>query len=504
MIYTKEVFAKYTDPETFARIKEMDTVAEMWQHCIENYGEKTAIVDDGKSYTFAEVEEDTAFLRGALVEKGVKQGDVVGVFSVNSYDFVKAYLAAVTLGAMAVIIPAHLPEQAIFGLAMNFKMKALITCPSLDEKTAFAKEHGAQAAFLLTTDKGAEKAPICTSVKKEHPAVVMFTGGTTGKSKGALLSNGAVMQGTVNGCYGIKEIFDQRYLLILPLSHVFGLIRNLMSSLYTGSALFICRNNKDMFRDIAMFRPTVLVMVPALAEMALTLSKKFKKNMLGEDLKTIIAGAAMVPPYLVNEYHKMGIDLFPGYGLTESANLVSGNPESLKKPESVGIPFPNQELKVVDGELWIKGANMMMGYVGEAENAYEDGWFKTGDLVRFDEDGFLYITGRIKEIIVLPNGENISPAEVEAYFNELTCVQDSQVFEDVNAAGQHILALEVVPRMTELQGIEDVGKYVIGELEKVNASLPSFMQVSKMAIRTEDFERTPSMKIKRYKFGEKK
>ena len=151
-----------------------------------------------------------------------------------------------------------------------------------------------------------------------------------------------------------------------------------MTSLYTGSTLFICKNNKDMFRDTAVFKPTIMVMVPALAEMALTLSKQFGKNMLGDDMKTIIAGAAAVPPYLVQEYDKLGIKLLPGYGLTESANLVSGNPESLKFPDSVGYPFPNQELKIVDGELWLKGKNMMDGYIGEDEaDVYEDGWFKT-------------------------------------------------------------------------------------------------------------------------------
>ena len=111
-----------------------------------------------------------------------------------------------------------------------------------------------------------------------------------------------------------------------------------------------------MFRDIAMFRPTIMVVVPALAEMALNLSKKFGKNMLGDSLKTIICGAAAVPPYLIREYKNVfDIDILPGYGLTESANLVSGNPENLNKPESVGLLYPNQQVKVVDGELRLKG-----------------------------------------------------------------------------------------------------------------------------------------------------
>ena len=246
----------------------------------------------------------------------------------------------------------------------------------------------------------------------------------------------------------------------------------------------------------------MLVLVPALADMALSLSRKFGRNMLGDDLKYIICGAAAVSPYLIQEYPKMGISLLAGYGLTESANLVSGNPESQRKPESVGIPYPHQQLRIEDGELWLKGDNMMDCYVGdEAETAaaYTDGWFRTGDLARIDEDGFLYITGRIKEIIVLPNGENVSPAEVEARFNEPAFIRDSQVFEDVTESGAHILALEVVPRMEALAGVKgDPKEIIVSTLQKINDSLPPYQRVSRIVVRDTDFERTPSMKIKRY------
>ena len=237
------------------------------------------------------------------------------------------------------------------------------------------------------------------------------------------------------------------------------------------------------------------------AEMALTLSKKFGRNMLGEDMKYIICGAAAVAPYLIEEYRKLGITLFPGYGLTESANLVSGNPECAEKPESVGIPYPHQELRIENGELWLKGRNIMQGYIAEPEEAsFEDGWFRTGDLVRLDEDGFLYITGRIKEVIVLPSGENISPAELEAKFNELTFVQDSQVFEDLTENGAHILALEIVPRATELAALgENPNEAMLEKLHEVNAALPSYARVSRIVIRDSDFARTPSMKIVRYR-----
>ena len=146
---------------------------------------------------------------------------------------------------------------------------------------------------------------------------------------------------------------------------------------------------------------------------------------------------------------------------------------------------------------------MLTEYAGEPEEnrlSFEDGWFKTGDLAHIDENGFLYITGRLKETIRLPTGESISPSELESKFNELSFIQDSQVFEDVDESSNHFLALEVYPRQNELEKIssEDKNAYLMEELEKINSSLPSFQRVSKITIRTTDFERSPSMKMKRY------
>lgn len=498
---TKEIFRKFTDPEIFDRIVDMDSVSEMWQNAVKNYPDVTAIEDDGKQYTYAEIDADVSGLRTLI--KNDDKPQRVGIYCPNSYDFVRAFLAVTTLGYIAVILPVQLDAMTVFGCTMKYGLDQIIYHPSLIENTAIVAAKRPDVT-LISSDAVCDTPSDMVFPSGDTPCVMMFTGGTTGKSKGALLSNSAVMQGTVNGCYGYHDVFGQRYLLILPLSHVFGLIRNLMTSLYTGSTMFICRNNKDMFRDIAVFRPTMLVAVPALAEMALNLSKKFGKNMLGDSLQAIICGAAPVPPYLIREYKKVfDIMLLPGYGLTESANLVSGNPEYLTKPESVGLMYPNQEYKIVDGELLLKGRNMMSGYVGEEEEGVydEDGWFRTGDLVRFDEDGFLYITGRIKEIIVLPSGENISPAELEVRFLELNLIQDAQVYEDINDDGVHILALEVVPRMPEIAKLQtdNVGLVITEELEKINKTLPTSQRVSRIIIRDSDFERTPGMKIKRYK-----
>ncbi len=494
------IFKKYTDEVTFGKIVDYSCISEMWENSVRNYADNVAIVVDGNTYTYKELDKKVAAFRGVLSENGVKQGSLVGIYMPNCIDFVKSYLAITTMGAVAVLLPPQLNDMTVFGCSIKFGLSALVYGKSLEDNLGIVK---AKSPALPLVDGAAEgdKAIEAVYAPAESLCSILFTGGTTGKSKGAKLSHRAVLTGVKNGCYGLSEVFEQRYFLVLPLTHVFGLIRNLLTSLYTGSSLFICRNNKDMFRDIAVFKPTIMVLVPALAEMALSLSKQFGRNMLGEDLKWIICGAANVAPYLVTEYDKLGILLLPGYGLTESANLVSGNPEALKKPDSVGLIYGGMDYKVVDGELWLKGINMMDGYVDGEENdtAYsEDGYFKTGDLVRIDDEGFLYITGRIKEIIVLSNGENISPAEIEAYFYAKDEICDCLVYADSTGECE-TLAIEILPRTAILQqkGIEDVSSCMNAIVSEVNSKLPSYMRINKVVIRDSDFARSPSMKILR-------
>ena len=501
MIFKENVFAKCTDEETLKRIKCFSSVKDLWENSVREFPNDLALADPARNITYAELDTEVAKYRAVLADKGLKKGDFVGVFAPNTIEWVKAFLAIETLGMAAVLLPPHLPEQALFGCGMKFQMKAIVYHPALQAKIDALNQMPHKMVLINAMETSDKEVP-AVNVNEKDPSVIIFTGGTTGKSKGALLNQKAVCRGSCNGCYGIPNVFKQRYLLVLPLTHVFGLVRNLLTSLQTGSALFLCQNNKDMFKDIAVFRPTIMVMVPALAEMCLNLSKQFKRNMLGDSLTHIICGASTVPPYLVKEYKQFNITLLPGYGLTESANLVSGNPRSDYKPASVGFPYPEQELKIVDGELWIKGDNVMDCYYNDPEeNALafsEDGFFKTGDLVRFDDEGFLYIVGRIKEIIVLPTGEKVSPFDLENKFDELDIIQDCMVYLDEET---NSLAIQVYPRMLEVMklGLPDSDTYIREEVKKVNNALPSFMRVSKVIIRKEDFVRTPAMKIIRGK-----
>ena len=180
---------------------------------------------------------------------------------------------------------------------------------------------------------------------------------------------------------------------------------------------------------------------------------------------------------------------------------MSGNPKTLENPSSVGLLYGNQEYKIVDGELWIKGDNILTEYYNSPEEnatAFEDGYFKTGDLIKVDENGYLYIVGRAKDVIVLSSGENIYPEELETEFCKLECVQDCLIYTNENC---EILMLEVLPRATILKelGVQNVEEYCVNKIKEVNKTLPTHQRISKIIIRNSDFERTPSMKIKRIK-----
>jgi len=488
----------YTSSDVISSLKEIETISEL-MNLIKNYGEKTAI-SDVNEYSFSNLDKKVGELRYALKNAKIAKGDTVGVLFQNSFDFVASALAIMSYGSIAVLLPYHLDEKTLFGCSLKYALKAVMRLKSTEEKTAFMEQNNQNVKIICIDEVsgGYEKE---AEVSPESGAAVCFTAGTTGQSKGVLLSHKALTVGMRNGIYGYEGVLNQRYFLVLPLTHIFGLVRNLLTSLYTGSSLYICRDLKEMFREMSVYKPTLMVMVPALAEMALNMTKMMSPAILGGELKTIICGAAVVTPYLAKEYKKLGVTLCAGYGLTETANLVSGNPETVEYPESVGLLYPKQEYKIVDGELWIKGDNLFSGYFNDPDataEAFEDGYFKTGDLVRFDDEGRLYITGRCKEIIVLSTGENVSPAEIEARFCELECIQDALIYLEKDGNSEK-LVLEVLPRMTVLKqkGVEDVDSYCREKIKAVNDTLYDYQKINKIIVRKTDFERTPSMKIKR-------
>jgi len=502
ILENNKIFGNCTNQEQLKKIKEYNSIGAMLKNCFEEYKNNIAIVDNNLNYTYNHICSNTGYIRSKLNSLGIKPGDNVGILFSNSIEFVESSLAVMSYGCVAVVLPYHLDGKTIYGCSLKYNLKAIITNEN-ETKVDFATKSNANLKILEYISNQQIKTEFYPVVESNPTdgAVILFTGGTTGKSKGALLSHKAVLAGTINGCFGYDKFLNNRYFLVLPLSHVFGFIRNMMTSIYTNSTMFICKDTKNMFKEIPVFNPTIMVMVPALAEMALGVSKMMGNVIFGNSLKTIICGAAVVSPHLAKEYNKLGVTLHAGYGLTESANLVSGNPKTLENPTSVGFAYGNQQIKIVNGELWLKGDNILTEYYNSPEEnalAFEDGYFKTGDLIKIDENGFLYIVGRIKDVIPLSSGENIYPEELEAEFCKLDCIQDCLIYTDEK---YETLILEALPRTTFIKqlNVDNVEDYCVKQLQEVNKTLPTYQRISKIIIRSSDFERTPSMKIKRVK-----
>lgn len=507
MIYSfkREDFAKYATKEEFAKIVDLKTIPELLDH-LKQYLDLPAIGRPDGLASYNELLNDVNKVCGYLSEHKVNKGSHIGILFNNSYEFAVFSLGVMAYGAIAVLLPIQLDEKIIFGCSKKYTLSGLFYLSSLKEKVALLNPSELMLASEDLLKKEYKGDFVNHQVEANDASCIIMTGGTTGKSKGAVLSHTALMCGMINGCYGLSGFMNLTYYSIMPLTHVFGFIRNLLTSLYTGSVIYFNYDKRLMFEDMKKYAPSILVIVPALAELFLKLVKAYGLGFLGGNIKHIICGAANVPPYLITEFNNMGINFCPGYGLTEFANMVSGNPNGLKYPSSVGMLFPDQEAKVVNGELWLKGRNMLIEYYNEPEEnklAFEDGWFKTGDLVRFDEEKNLYIIGRLKDVIVLANGENVSPAYIESKINELDFIQDSLVTEDKNEFGAQILKVEVTLRELVLAKLnlpkEEVAKFVTDKIMEVNNNLLDYERVSKVVIRDTDFERSPAMKIIRPK-----
>ena len=484
--------------EDMERLHYIPTVGEFVDWIAKEYADLPALSDLTNTFTYKEFCERIARRRAFIYSLGLPAGAHIAIFDRNSQDAIELFLAVTSAGFVAMNFPSALPEMAVVGSCMKFDIAAIFVREEFMPLTGKL-----QGVKVLPASSIADEAAPAAIVDKEQPAAIFFTGGTTGAPKGAVLSHRALMRGCFNAIFKPGKVIGvHRYIALLPLSHVFGLIAGLMGCFYTGNLMHTCEDMKATIGKFPMIKPTILIIVPGICDILAGLCKMYGPQFLGGNLRMIISGAANVPPRLVDIFTKLGVEFCFGYGLTETANLTSANADAITHPTSIGKIYPEQEAKIVDGELWVKGDNLFSGYYKDpgktAEAMTEDGWFRTGDLMRVDEDGFLYITGRIKNLIILSNGENVSPESLEEPFYADPCVRDAMVKED-DLNGARVIAVEILPFMPAFDGKswDEVTAYMDELVKKVNATLPSTHRIMKVTVRTEDFKRTGSMKVAR-------
>ena len=494
----QEYFYSMLPKEEFERIPYLPTMGKFVDWFTKEYAANPAISDQTNTITYQELGERVARRRAFIQGLGLPKGAHIAIFDRNSQDAIELFLAVTSAGYVAMNFPASLPEMAVVGCCMKFDIAAIFVREEFMPLTAKI-----QGTKVLPAASMAETGVPSADIDPDSPAAIFFTGGTTGAPKGAVLSHRALMRGNYNAIFKPGKVIGvHRYLALLPLSHVFGLIAGTMGCFYTGNLIFTCEDMKAAVGKLPMIKPTILIIVPGICDILAGLVKMYGPQFLGGQLRMIISGAANVPPRLVDIFTKLGVEFCFGYGLTETANLTSANADAVRKPTSIGRIYPGQETKLVDGELWVKGDNVFSGYYKDpektAEALTEDGWLRTGDLCRFDEEGFLYITGRIKNLIVLANGENVSPEALEEPFYADPCVRDAMVKED-ELNGSQVIAVEILPLMPAFEGkpFEEVEAYMKNLVDKINATLPTTHQIRKVTVRTEDFKRTGSMKVSR-------
>ncbi len=386
--------------------------------------------------------------------------------------------------------------------------------------------------------------------------MLIFTSGTTDLAKGVMLSH-------KNICANLTSVFATVYvdtkdvsLSILPMHHTYECSLGFLGFIYSGGAIAFNEGLKYIQRNLQEVRPTMLVTVPLLLEnvhrkiidkigksrlgmfkfeaaliitnllndaFRIDIRKKVFKavhDTLGGRMRLVITGAAAIKPEVSRCFRRMGISVLQGYGLTECAPLVTGNRDKSFVDKSAGLPIPGVTVRIIDpdangiGEIVTKGDNVMLGYYNNKEatdKCLHDGWFHTGDLGYLDKRGFLYITGRIKNVIVTKNGKKIFPEEVEAYINRSPFVQDSLVWGKYDeSSGETIVCAQVLPnldaiseKIKEMASNKDellkaINDAINEAVRNANKDMPLYKRIREFTIREKEFVKTTTQKIKRY------
>ena len=375
-------------------------------------------------------------------------------------------------------------------------------------------------------------------------ASIVFTSGTTGKGKGVMLSQANICLDMTLGMYNFD--ITRKTLHVLPPHHTFGSTVNYVGHLSQGCEVYISSGLKHVSDEIREQQPTHLILVPAFLEVmnrkiwatarktgkegllkamikvsdglrkvGIDLRKKLFASVLsafGGKLELIICGGAKLDEEIIRSFDSLGITILNGYGITECAPLISANRNKYRKPDSVGTPILACRVKIDnpdangEGEICVKGPNVMLGYYNNPEATAEvfdkDGFFHTGDYGRLDDEGWIYITGRKKNLIILSNGKNVYPEEIEADLQKVEGVNEVVVYAGESRVQKDKITIvaEIYPDADLLadKGISDMQEYFENQVKILNAKMPSYKAVKRVKLRDVEFQKNTSRKITRF------
>lgn len=389
-------------------------------------------------------------------------------------------------------------------------------------------------------------------IDSEKMSILLFTSGTTSTPKGVMLSQKNICSNLSDFSSWVKIYPKDTLLSFLPLHHTFECTITFLYGMYSGATVAFCDGLKYIQKNMKEYKVSILVAVPlvletmykkiqkgikeqkkeeliekvtkisnALLKCHIDLRKKFFKQILdnfGGKLRVVLYGAAPMNRETIVGFNNMGVELVQGYGLTETSPVIAAETDKEKRPGSVGLVFDDLEVKIDNpdkdgvGEILVKGPSVMMGYYENEQatkDAFKDGWFKTGDYGYFDKDEFLYVTGRKKDIIVLRNGKNVYPEEIEVLINKIPYVKESLVYQREQSSTDTMLCAKIVYDKDLIENIlgkkpeKEYKEEMWKEIKKINENLPVFKHVKKIEITTKEFAKTTTQKVKRYKELEK-
>ena len=443
-------------------------------------------------------------------------GAHVAIVGANSYEWVLSFLAIACGGMVAVPVNAALPEETLHGQIAHSDAAAVIH----DAELAAAGESGVAKRIAMSdipalvetgrrlrrTARPDEKTGI---VDPAGPALIMYTSGTTGEGcKGAVLSHERMMRSAY--AFSRRLLFGAKTIMPLPLFHCFALLTGTLIPLTQGRTVFINRGPMELYPDMELFRPNTAVMAPMMLDGIIKrtagMARDDARRRLGGELDSIFHGGAAANPALAQAFSAIGVRTVPGYGLTESYAAVSYVPDEKKiRPGCIGVPFENIPMRIDapaaagNGEVLIGEDYAMLGYYknpAATQSILRDGWLHTGDIGRMDADGFFYITGRIKNLIILSNGENVSPEELEAPLSRSEYVAECLVHEDGAAIAATIYPGEKYLNETECSR-DELLKRLYAEVDAINARNPMSRRIGRIILSAAPLPKVGSGKIKR-------
>lgn len=458
-------------------------------------------------------------------EYSVKLGRVikVGLYGGNSHPYFVTLMAVMAAGSVAVPLDVQMNKDSLADaldradvdvLFYDYAQDSIVQdikdkCPKV--KDYFIFRNNSRKNNLSTIIREYTGKHFLNYAKEEDLAMILFTSGTTGKSKGVMLSQRNLVDNIF--CSEVEHRSeDDIYLNVLPIHHVFCINGDLLIAMRYGDVLCLNQELSKLAAHILMFQPTKIRMVPMIAKTlynrAVLLAKQqncsieaVKSQVYGNNLKRIVSGGGYLPPDLAKNYEAIGIQIRQGYGMSEcSPKICAPDWDRIDKVASVGKVVKRCEIRTVEGEIQVKSPSVMMGYYKDPERTKEalteDGWLRTGDLGYVDDENYLYLTGRKKNLIILSNGENVAPEPIESMF-----VNDDLVEEIVVLGDDDVVAAEIYPnyKYASVAQITDIE----GELNKIiakhNEELTSYQKILRLYIRDIPFEKTSSKKIIRDK-----